>query len=296
MRPISTTLIGLGLIAILINCSGRSRTKPGACTPEKALPAKLSDFARKSDIRVFDKENLWRFIDGAAETYLQYGFDKVATADYAGSGRQFSVEIYCFADPLGAFGIYAENRTSDEYYVSAGTEGFVAAGLLMFFRGRYFVHVNLYDQDLPRDTVVKIGTAIDSFLPDDNFPMQELARFPSHGRIQHSERYIPRGFLDSDSIASVLTAVFDADSGKVTLFFFRDPSGLGKVKSCLSKRKNIEVVSEHPYGAISQKGDVREIIYADQTDGFCIGAMAGKDSPDLARVLSEFRSRVRLSP
>jgi len=68
----------------------------------------------------FGPENLWDYINGQAEFYLNYGFLRVDTAEYrAESGTpSVVVEVYQMASSEEAFGIYAAERNPDDRFVA----------------------------------------------------------------------------------------------------------------------------------------------------------------------------------
>jgi hypothetical protein len=56
---------------------------------------------------VFDGNSLWGHIDGGADVYLEYGFDKLLFQDISWEGNSFRVEVYKMTDAETAFGIYS---------------------------------------------------------------------------------------------------------------------------------------------------------------------------------------------
>jgi hypothetical protein len=95
--------------------------------------------------QLFPGEALFSHIDGGAELYLQYGFDRLALADYAKGGLEVRVEIYKMKDEKGAAGIFAENSKG----VTKASDFGVACTLdqyqIIFHRGPYYVSVTCYE-------------------------------------------------------------------------------------------------------------------------------------------------------
>ena len=58
----------------------------------------------------FDGNSLWGHIDGGADLYLEYGFDKLLFQDVEFKGVNFRVEFYRMKDEKSAFGIFSINR------------------------------------------------------------------------------------------------------------------------------------------------------------------------------------------
>jgi hypothetical protein len=57
--------------------------------------------------RIFDGNSLWGYIDGGADIYLEYGFDKLIAQEISWKELHFKVEIYKMKDAEAAFGIFS---------------------------------------------------------------------------------------------------------------------------------------------------------------------------------------------
>ena len=55
----------------------------------------------------FGGEALWGIIDGGADIYLEYGFDKLLLQEIAWKQTNFRVEFYRMIDPTSAYGIFS---------------------------------------------------------------------------------------------------------------------------------------------------------------------------------------------
>ncbi len=55
----------------------------------------------------FDGNSLWGYIDGGADIYLEYGFEKVRVEEIEWHKHHFKIEAYKMADDKSAFGIYS---------------------------------------------------------------------------------------------------------------------------------------------------------------------------------------------
>ncbi len=67
----------------------------------------LSGYKIKTDYPVYLPDNLWDFINGAADTYLAYGFVDLHVAEYKKGKNVIKAEIYRHSDNIMAFGIYS---------------------------------------------------------------------------------------------------------------------------------------------------------------------------------------------
>ncbi len=55
----------------------------------------------------YDGNSLWGLIDGGADVYLEYGFDKLRLQELNYHGENFRIEVYRMDTPEDAFGIYS---------------------------------------------------------------------------------------------------------------------------------------------------------------------------------------------
>ncbi len=101
----------------------------------------LQGFKKISDYPVYLPENLWDFIDGAADTYLALGFVDLHVAEYKKGKEVIKLEIYRHSDHTMAFGIYASERSSSYQFINIGSQGYFVDGVLNFFKGSYYVKI-----------------------------------------------------------------------------------------------------------------------------------------------------------
>jgi hypothetical protein len=85
--------------------------------PATALPdaAALAPLASAAPIERHTPDTLWERIDGEAELYKSHGLAASAHARYEDPkdpDRRVELSAFSFADPLGAFGVFAAFRPS----------------------------------------------------------------------------------------------------------------------------------------------------------------------------------------
>lgn len=109
---------------------------------EELLPWKIS-----SPPRYFAAEDLWKYINGAAEAYLAEGVVGMVTVEYAPAEGASSivVEIYQMGTHEGSQAIYRKENGSGGDDVSLGEESTVERGAVAFYQGRYYVKLVTFD-------------------------------------------------------------------------------------------------------------------------------------------------------
>ena len=111
----------------------------------------VTGWIRGAEIRFFDEDNLYEFINGAAENFLNYGFKKVVTVDYDNAEQTSPIiaEIYQMADARNAFGIYSSERNINSTFKNIGEEGYIGFGgtALNFCSENYYVKITVFQEN-----------------------------------------------------------------------------------------------------------------------------------------------------
>ena len=178
--------------------------------PEKdAVPG----WEQKEKPRFFTADNLWEFIDGAADGYIVYGFQEVITSDYANkTGKQIVVDIYRMKDPLNAYGIYAQERTPAYTFSKIGVEGYISDTILNFWIGEYYIKITVFEKEesLMKDIQNLAGIIARKINYIGGEPAQ-LAYFPQKNLKPHTIQYIPKDVLGQSYLTNGFEAQYRAD-------------------------------------------------------------------------------------
>jgi hypothetical protein len=150
-RSVFSALCAAGLLSI--TACGGSQAPSGADAINQCLPEDLASLGliREGEILHFAGDSLFNYINGAAEMYHKYDFEEVHVGKYGKHGGEVTVDIYRFASPDMAFGMYATLRPDDPDTVDLGVEGFTYGPVVVYTRGAYMVNVQTYDEAPPGD-------------------------------------------------------------------------------------------------------------------------------------------------
>ena len=108
----------------------------------KGLFPDLDGWSRDGEPESYFPESLFEYINGAADVYLSYEFEELATLSYdSGEKSSLTIDIYRHGDLRNAFGIYSQEKSRSADFVSIGTEGYHDEGVLNFFHGPYYVKI-----------------------------------------------------------------------------------------------------------------------------------------------------------
>jgi hypothetical protein len=167
------------------------------------------------DSTVYTPSNLWDLIDGAAETFLSYGFKNLRVAEYINDDSvDVRVELYRHSSSTNAFGIYATERKPDYHFISIGTQGYFDSGILNFLAGEYYAKLSSHRSGAKTQVALeKVARAVDLHLGQPRGWPAGLGSLPVEGRIPNTESYIAENFLGYSSLKSAFTAQYGEKEG-----------------------------------------------------------------------------------
>ncbi len=106
----------------------------------------VAGWDKTSNTRVFAAKDLWRYIDGDAEQYLQAGVVSTSTSDYKYQGQlEATIDVYTMRDSAGARKILETGQTSDARSVQVGDAGVAYEQSVTFRKGPYLVRIVAYE-------------------------------------------------------------------------------------------------------------------------------------------------------
>jgi len=156
----------------------------------------LKGFKKAANVPVYLPENLWDYIDGAADTYLAYGFVDLHVAEYKKGKNVIKLEIYKQADNTMAFGIYSTERSSTFQFLKLGSQGYIADGAINFFKGNYYVKIRTYSKnEKTLQSAKSLAFNIANILSGTSEMPSELSLFPVNGKKINEETYINESVL-----------------------------------------------------------------------------------------------------
>ncbi|KPJ61888.1 MAG: hypothetical protein AMS15_05605 [Planctomycetes bacterium DG_23] len=206
-----------------------------ALVPEKDA---LAGWPMIDEVRVFQGEELFDFINGAGEPFYTYGFLSVATADYQNEdGQILTVEIYEMDSSANAFGIYSFQRPGQGERIEVGADCVLAESILYCWKDRYYIKVHTFpDSAAARDAVKAFAEIIAGNIKGKGEPPALLKALPPEGLIPGSEKFLHQKkildnirFLSRENVlrlsekTNMLLADYKSDAGKITLFVVEYP-------------------------------------------------------------------------
>jgi hypothetical protein len=235
-------------LVILLGCAALGIFLSAA---EKELTSAFPSFAgwtKKGEPEVYTPDNLFEYIDGAAEVFLGYDFQKLATLTYENDQKNsYTVDVYQHSSDRNGFGIYSQEKPVEGHFLPIGVQGYYEKGVLNFVKGHYYVKMSGYDLG-DNDEKVLTGAAreIAAALEGTGTFPPVLKCFPEKGKIANSEAYINQDFLGHSFLHSAFVANYEMNGQKFQVFIIEadTPKGVDDILdnyTAFVKKKGVAV-------------------------------------------------------
>jgi hypothetical protein len=122
--------------------------------PDSALMPVKSEKIYETDRELYD------YINGGAELYLQYGFKKLAKRIYySDKTGEIKAEIFDLKEPKNAFGVFSYSMDTSNTEIGQG--GQYIGGSLIFWQDRYYVSIFAHKDDpQTKEKILELGRKI----------------------------------------------------------------------------------------------------------------------------------------
>jgi hypothetical protein len=129
------------------------------------LPAEAAGWS-KGRTRSFAAAELWRYVNGDAERYLQAGVVRTLTAEYRSrNGSEAVADVHEMSAPEGARRLFESEPAAGSRAIQVGEAGRSYGPSLTFRRGRYFVRLVAYQDSAEiAEALIALARAVDARL------------------------------------------------------------------------------------------------------------------------------------
>jgi hypothetical protein len=157
-----------------------------------SLPSEAGGWKWDGKEMAYDSKSLFKYIDGAAELYLAYGFQSLTVRRFEKSNQPpVIVERYEMASSEDAYGVFSFEHQDEAVGIGQGSE--FGGGLLRFWKGRYFVSVYAEGEGAEVESgILHMGRGVANSIPGTG-PEPKLVGFipgKNVGLVDKSIRYL----------------------------------------------------------------------------------------------------------
>lgn len=203
----------------------------------QVLFPELKGYRMNNDYPVYTPEDLWNYINGAADSYLALGFIDLSIREYVKGRNSIKAEIYRFSDDSQAFGMYSMERSPGYKFIRAGVQGYNEEGVVNFYSDRYYVKIMSHSgSEKVNEAMLNLAAVISSNIGGSgDFPVL-LRTFPSEGLLKNQETYLLENVLGHEFLKGAFRASYDVDGDPFDIYYFNcsDPAEAAAMASALA--------------------------------------------------------------
>ena len=190
----------LGLAPLTLSCS-----EPQT---ESDFP-EVEGWTLAGEVLIYDADNLWEYINGAAELFVEFGVQTCRAADLTAGDVTVTVELYDMGTPLNAFGVYEREGPGESLSVPGATSGAVSPPYqVLLLKGSTYAKVNTFEGELTEASGMELLEALARALPGETSLPSELGLLPESGKLPGTEGYKPEAFLGQAALSDCLYAEY----------------------------------------------------------------------------------------
>jgi hypothetical protein len=233
----------------------------GAIALESLLPKEIPEgWALLEGPRIYTKKTLFEHINGQAELFFKYGFQKSVFAIYQykeNHKNQIELDIYDMGSVLHAFGVFSRFRSEDQG-MGIGLDSYLDEHSAIFYKGKYFVM--FYSTESNLSTLKQFSISVSSKITDPSPPPREISYFPKFGLEPGSIQYFSEGLLGHQFLKRGFIGTYiDQVEFNLFLAIFRNSdeaiNSLNAYRNYLVKKGKVHSDVSNRFGYTPLKGE-----------------------------------------
>jgi hypothetical protein len=131
------------VLAVLAGAAGTALAQRPLGDEGLLPPDGFSGAMKKSGpLKVFTSADLYGYIDGGAEAFLELGFEQLTVQKYRDGANEITVELYRMSDPTAAHGIYVARCGKESPDPAVKARHTAGRNQILLLRNRYYVQLN----------------------------------------------------------------------------------------------------------------------------------------------------------
>jgi hypothetical protein len=154
--------------------------------------ALVSGWTQSGPARTYEAENLFEYMDGNAEGYLIYGFQKMQGVTCMKAGVTFVIDISEMNDSDSAYGIFSANRDPQQPAARIGMGGQIVPRRAIFSKGNSYLEIAANPEGDHSAALREWTAALDRITSGTSELPSALAWFPAGAQ---SLRLVPESVL-----------------------------------------------------------------------------------------------------
>ncbi len=155
----------------------------------------VAGWQQQGQLREFEADNLFEYMDGNAEGYLIYRFVKMQGVTCKAGEDTILIDVFEMADPEYAYGIFSANRDPRQTIVPLGMGGQITTRRAIFAKDKYYVE---FAANPIKDHTANLQAFAANFekrIQGRSTPPDTIEWFPKDKLTPNSVRLIPESVL-----------------------------------------------------------------------------------------------------
>ena len=196
---------------------------------------KIKDFKPESEVLTYGPENLYEYINGAADAYMAYGFQKCLTRDFSYKALKFSIDIYEMGSRVNAFGMYQTERPTGAKGLKIGIDAVVSPPYqCLLLNGSNYIKINIFEGEFTMESGKQILEAVAATLKGSNNLPDELKLLPQKYKIANSDGYNRDAYLGVSILQRCVYAKYMIEN-KTIQFYVMVPTNKEPIQATWKK-------------------------------------------------------------
>lgn len=189
--------------------------------------ALVPGWTQDGPVRTFVADNLFDYMDGNAEGYLIYQFQRMTGVTCKKDGVTLVFDVSEMASPDMAYGIFAANRDLRQPAAKIGMGGQIVPRRLIFAKDKYYVEIAANPAGDHSEVLRAFASAMESRIPGRTELPDAIGWFPKEGLSADSIRMVPESVLGLRILRRGWMAQYE--SGKAFLLPEESPASAAQV-------------------------------------------------------------------
>ncbi len=196
------------------------------------LPHNIDGWQVQLPDAIYNRANLYEFIDGAAEVYLNYGFRNLFHRTYQRPDQpDILLDIYNMGKGENSYGLFLQQAQNPDSLPRFGQGSQYVRGYLIFWKGPYFIRLLAFQETAQsKKCLLDLATIIDRQIKSTSSLPALTEALPQKKRIARSLRYFHSYFWLQRAFRLPPQNIFQInDSVKIALAQYTDGTTLAVI-------------------------------------------------------------------
>jgi hypothetical protein len=263
---------------LVASCAGR----------QSGFPA-VEGWTQTGEVRVYNAETLWEYINGAAALFVEYGVRTCMTADMSAPGVSLTVDLYEMASPLRAVGAFKRESAGRGVSLTGATLAALSPPYqALMVKGSTYAKVNVFEGELTESQGRELLQGLAAALPGETVMPQEFSLLPAQGKVAGSDGFQPVAILGLVELTDCLYADYEGNDGETWQGFVVLPSAAASVWDALADRW--ESFEHNGHTVLFREVPYSGLVGFTRTDSGMFGVSGAADQTQLRDKLGGFAS------